>query len=242
MNRMDADSPSSNAPEQKIAEPAPPRARWRKVLRRILKYGLSVSQLGVICLIVIAWVRSSTWNDRVELDIATDRVILFKSKQGELTIGIFKTERGIFYRLREVGPGFPRPMRRFSVLVHPPARTNLEKSHTTFEEKVKENKTSIGVGIVSQIDFSKTHFPPINVLSLPNKYLVTGYSGHGIILPHWLLLFVLGSMFTVIVLGRRFSLRAFLIWITIVCVILAIAVRTSGDSNQNQDRSVQDGV
>jgi hypothetical protein len=53
------------------------------------------------------------------------------------------------------------------------------------------------------------------------------YHGWGLIVPHWFVLLIAGSLLTFIALGRRFTLRAFLIWVTIVCLILGVAMRSS---------------
>jgi hypothetical protein len=196
-----------------VQVPAKPRGRWRRIARRTLKYSLIVFLILTVGLTAFAWTQSSKTFYRLTMALnASDRILLSSYRQ-RIHFGVFNCST---------------PSNSFIVTETVRIRSSAAEFPRTLMAILPPWPTKLGIGIVTKI----------NHYSSPT--VVATFKGHGVLIPYWFVLLVLGSIL-MFVLMKRFSLRAFLIWVTIVCVILGIAMRSGGDSNAEKEQGGQHG-
>jgi hypothetical protein len=224
-------------PESKIDEPvqvpATSRGRWRRVALRTVRYSFLTLFALLIVLAAASWNRSYKTADRIvgvlrkesPYGVLWDRSYLVGSNRGEIVVGTF-----IFpnVRLHYASAETIRPWR---VIETGSVKKNIDL------HGIKIFNTRLG-GFVLQSDGEfKSDDPEFGLWG--NSVCI---DFDGVIVPHWAAVLISGSLFTIFLLGYRFSLRAFLIWVTFICVILGIAMRSSSDSASPKQESGQHGA
>lgn len=195
---------------------APQRAsKWSKV-RRALKY-LTLGFLGaVILLTIVTWMRSYSYSDRVQGTLGGDWCFMGSSSQGCVACVAFDSDGRI---LKEFEIDWS--LKTYPI-EHPMAYPSGEVIHATGK---------LRIGLIRQVHYALWSDQWITRTSgnrrglVRFKGLTLFLKGGGLLVPHWLILLVSGTLFALIVMGRRFTLRAFMIWLTLVCVILGITMR-----------------
>lgn len=203
-----------NEAERVVRAPRPP---WRVIVRRVSKYASLAILFLASCATIFGWATSSKKEHSLTAAYGSSRIFLFTSRHGGVWFGDFLLTVPLVL-------GYT-----------PPSGLEFQSYDREYDRdilKITPPLTKLGAGIVYKIELFDSQGwqtgPPtasgtLMALATPEVTL----DGLGIILPHWMLLFILISLFIFIAMGRRFTLRMFLIWVTMACVSLGIALRTA---------------
>jgi hypothetical protein len=192
---------------------------------RILRT-LKIASLVLLVALLIAtgatWVRSFSHADRLHGRLWGRGAFLLGSKEGRVVIAGFRSH------------GHPAWW-RWGVHTFP-----VDDALSFPVGPVRQYERKLGVGWIQN---------PLYFVMRPEQRRPDGTTviffgaatatlqGTALLVPHWLIALVTASSILFLVRGRRFSLRAFLLWVTIVMVILGAAA--SGD--QDREAPKDDG-
>ncbi len=76
-------------------------------------------------------------------------------------------------------------------------------------EHLNSDTNSLGIGIIKDIAYTYSPFtmPLANFQSRPTEQELWRLTGDSVVFPHWIVLLTTGSLFTLLWLGRQFTLR-----------------------------------
>jgi hypothetical protein len=191
-----------------------PSKKWA-IARRVIRYAM-LGFLGLVfCVTLVFWIRSYWRIDHLHGILWGEHRLFVRSGGGEI---VFSE-----YTLLVPTP-YPSPYQSWET-----------RSYASNHFFVNEDEFGILVaeGIGSQSDMKRSvriwwtdstpkQNPPSPFPFSPS--MPPDMACHGIAIPHLLLLLINGSLFFLILRHWQFSLRAFFIWVTIICVAMACAV------------------
>lgn len=226
--RIGARKMAPDQPETKMDEPVQvsttPRARWRRIVLRALKYFVLTFLAITMCLTIFSWWRSYSQVDQLHGVLwNNDHRLLVTSIEGRF----IATEYHMEYRhLRTAG--LPADTGAWVFCTHPIHYIRgLHRSEDTVYWTWRVDHPDHD-GWVAVQDLAVNELPPFYSMKLlwtgsrPSESLAYY---RGLIVPHWMILVLCGTMFVLVLRGGRFSLRMLLVGVTLLCVLLATVVK-----------------